>query len=429
MVRRFWLIWHMPAETTVDAAPVRRDAKVLGLVGSGHFFSHFFGIALPPLFPLLQVDLAVSYAALGALLATANVATLVCQVPVGVLVDRIGARRLLAVGLGLMSGGIAAIALAPGYGVVLALMVVIGIGNSVFHPADYAVMVARISPQRLGRAFSLHTFAGHVGWAVSPVTLAFLTVLWNWRVALAVAGLCGLLTAAWILMRGRELDNKAGDPVAQSAPAKTKATPETTITPMRALVSTPIILFFMYMVFSAVSSGGLNGFTVTVLVDARGVPLAAANFALTTMFVCSALGVLLGGLIADRTRRHDLIIVAGYCAAAGVAAILGLVPMPLAALAAGLGVVGLAQGMIRPSRDMMVRAMAPPGSVGTVFGFVTSGMNVGSAAAPIFFGWLIDRGFGGGVFVFAAGAMLLALGSALLASNRATARVRTQVVE
>lgn len=415
----------MPAETIIDAAPVRRDAKVLGLVGSGHFFSHFFGIALPPLFPLLQVDLAVSYAALGALLATANIATLVCQVPVGVLVDRVGARRLLAVGLGLMSGGIAAIALAPGYGVVLALMVFVGIGNSVFHPADYAVLVARISPQRLGRAFSLHTFAGHLGWVVSPMILAFLTVLWNWRVALAVAGLCGLLTAAWILMRGRELDIEASGPVEQAAPAKTK----TTMAPVRALVSTPVILFFLYMVFSAVSSSGLNGFTVTVLVDARGVPLAAANFALTTMFVFSALGVLLGGLIADRTRRHDLIVVTGYCAAAGVVAILGLVPAPLAALAAGFGVVGLAQGMIRPSRDMMVRAIAPPGSVGTVFGFVTAGMNVGSAAAPILFGWLIDRGFGGGVFVVAAGAMLLALGSAFLASNRATARGRAQVGE
>jgi len=417
----------MSAETNINAAPVQRDAKILGLVGAGHFFSHFFGIALPPLFPLMQADMAVSYAALGALLAMANVATMVCQVPVGVLVDRVGARLPLVIGLSLMSGGIAAISIAPAYGVALALMLVVGIGNSVFHPADYAVMSAHISPQRLGRAFSLHTFAGHVGWAVSPMTLAFLTTLWNWRLALAAAGLCGILTAVWILVQGRELDTKASGAGEPAPPAQTPATiAGAKIAPVRVLASAPIILFFLYMVFAAVGSSGLNGFAVTVLVNGRGVPLAAANFALTALLICSALGVLLGGLIADRTRRHDLVIVAGFCAAAGVAATLGLVSLPIAAMVGGLSVVGLAQGMIRPSRDMMVRNIAPPGSVGTVFGFVTAGLNVGSAVSPIFFGWLIDSGLSGGVFVVAAGAMLLALGAALLAGGRATARARME---
>jgi MFS family permease len=411
----------MPVDIAIDASPARRDAKILGLVGAGHFFSHFFGIALPPLFPLLQADMAVSYAALGALLATANAATLVCQVPVGVLVDRYGARRLLVIGLSLMSLGIAAIGAAPAYGVALALMLVVGIGNSVFHPADYAIMAARISPQRLGRAFSLHTFAGHVGWTISPMALALMTGLWNWRVALAAAGACGLLTALWILLQGRELDVKA--PVAKTLAG---ASSTAKAVPVRQLLSAPILLFFLYMVFAAVGSSGLNGFAVTVLVDTRGVPLATANMALTVLLVCSALGVLVGGLIADRTRRHDLVVVAGFCAAAGVAAALGLISVPIAAMVAGLGVVGLAQGMIRPSRDMMVRSVAPPGSVGTVFGIVTSGLNVGSAAAPIFFGWLIDRGFGGGIFVVAAAAMMLALGAALLANGRAVAQTKAE---
>jgi MFS transporter, FSR family, fosmidomycin resistance protein len=257
--------------------------------------------------------------------------------------------------------------------------------------------------------------------------LAFLTVLWNWRVALAIAGLCGFLTAIMILARGRDLDIETSDRAATEPPVQVSAgKAESATGSVRALMSTPIILFFLYMVFAAVASSGLNGFAVTVLVDDRGVPLAAANFALTAMLVTSALGVLLGGLIADRTRRHDLVVVAGFCTAAGIAAMLGLVPVPLAALVAGLGAVGLAQGMIRPSRDMMVRAIAPPGSVGTVFGFVTAGLNVGSAASPIFFGWLIDNGFGSGVFVVAAGAMLLALGSALLASGLSRGRKAAQ---
>ncbi|MGH7186392.1 MAG: MFS transporter, partial [Pseudomonadota bacterium] len=199
----------MPVEHAIDSPIAGRDVRVLGLVGTGHFFSHFLGIALPPLFPVMQADLSVGYAALGTLLAVANVATMICQLPVGVMVDRFGARRLLALGLGIMSGAIAAIGIVPGYGAVLAMMLLVGVGNSVFHPADYAVLAARISPQRLGRAFSLHTFAGHVGWTVSPLTLAFLTALWSWRLALIVAGTCGLVAAFWIILYGRILDEPA----------------------------------------------------------------------------------------------------------------------------------------------------------------------------------------------------------------------------
>jgi MFS family permease len=180
-----------------------------------------------------------------------------------------------------------------------------------------------------------------------------------------------------------------------------------------------MLLFFLYMVMAAVASGGLNGFTVTALVSLHGADLVTANAALTALLSASAVGVLLGGLIADRTRRHDLIMIAGFCLAAAVLVLIGLLPLPLLAVVAAMGVVGLAQGAIRPSRDMMVRNIAPAGAVGAVFGFVTTGMNVGAALAPVFFGWLVDEGFVAWVFILAALAMLLALAAALAANQRA----------
>ena len=167
----------MAAELAVaDAAP-RRTAKVLALVGTGHFFAHFYVIVLPPLFPLLRDELAVSYAALGLLLTMPSLATMVLQTPVGFLVDRFGARWPLVIGLGIMSAAVAAAGFATGYWALFVLMILMGIGNSVFHPADYAILAARIEHRRLGRAFSLHTFAGHLGWAVAPGTVVFLKYL------------------------------------------------------------------------------------------------------------------------------------------------------------------------------------------------------------------------------------------------------------
>ena len=404
----------MKAEPAAPGRPARGEAKLLALIGSGHFFSHFYLIVLPPLFPLLEAELGVGYAALGLLLSLPNLATMLLQTPIGFLVDRFGARRPLVIGLMVMGGAVAGAGLAPGYGALMALMVLMGVGNSVFHPANYAILAARIEPGRLGRAFSIHTFAGSLGWAASPAVVVFLTALWSWHVALVITGLCGVAVALVILTQGRELDAPAS-----SAPAPARVPGKRAS--LGRLLSAPMLLLFVYMMMSAISNSGLNGFTVTTLVELHGADLVTANAALTVLLVASAVGVLAGGVLADRTRRHDLIISAGFFVAAAFLVVIGLIPLPLAAIVAAMTVVGLARGAIQPSRDMMVRKVAPEGQVGAVFGFVTTGMNLGGAMAPVFFGWLVDRGLVAWIFVVAALAMLLALAAAL-AANRQGAR-------
>ncbi len=408
----------MPAEPALPGRPARGEAKLLALIGTGHFFSHFYLIVLPPLFPLLEAELGVGYAALGLLMTLPNLATMLLQTPVGFLVDRFGARRPLAIGLMVMGGAVAGAGLAPGYGALMVLMVLMGVGNSVFHPADYAILAARIEPGRLGRAFSIHSFAGNLGWAASPAMVVFLAALWSWHEALVIVGLCGVATALVILTQGRELDTAAVAAKSAAAPSETEPAPGKRGS-LGLLLSAPMLLLFVYMMMSAISNSGLNGFTVTTLVKLHGTDLVTANAALTALLVASAVGVLAGGVLADRTRRHDLIISAGFFVAASFLVVVGLVSLPLAAIVAAMTVVGLARGAIQPSRDMMVRKVAPEGQVGAVFGFVTTGMNVGGALAPVFFGWLVDRGLVAWVFMLAALAMLLALAAALAANQRA----------
>jgi predicted MFS family arabinose efflux permease len=222
-----------------------------------------------------------------------------------------------------------------------------------------------------------------------------------------------------LLAQGQVLDSRSGAVVTPKASARDKRPcPGGQPAGWRLLLSAPMLLFFLYMALSSVASGGLHGFTVTALVNSHGISLAVANGALTALLVAASLGVLLGGLVADRVRRHDLVIAAGLGLAAALLLVIGLAALPVLGVTLVMILVGLARGATFPSRDMMVRSVTPEGAAGTVFGFVTTGFNVGGALSPVFFGWLIDRGQEELVFVVAAVALMLGLAAAL-AGNRA----------
>jgi MFS transporter, FSR family, fosmidomycin resistance protein len=75
-----------------------------------------------------------------------------------------------------------------------------------------------------------------------------------------------------------------------------------------------------------------------------------------------------------------------------------------------------------PSRDMIVRAVTPPGSFGKVFGFITTGFHIGGMVAPLIFGQLLDRGHPQAVFFFIAACALVAIATVVfgMSSRRAT---------
>src|SRR5436309_8651040 len=126
-------------ESSARAPSAASDARLITVVCAGHFLSHFYSLVLPPLFPVLRGELGVSYAALGAVITASAGASAVSQLVSGFLVDRFGARRVLAGGLALLAGSIALAGMAPSYGALVAIMAVAGLGNGVFHPADYSI--------------------------------------------------------------------------------------------------------------------------------------------------------------------------------------------------------------------------------------------------------------------------------------------------
>ena len=191
-----------------DSNPVPNtgtDYKVIGLVGVAHFFSHFYIYLLPPLFPFLKTVFDVSYTELGLLLAVFSATTGLTQIPFGFLVDKYGAKFILIGGVAVEGLAFALMGFAPGYAMVMALMIVAGFANGVYHPADYAILSASVSKNRMGRAFGLHTFAGFAGFAVAGPIIIMLNIYFGWRSGLAFCGIAGLATAVLLIIFSRHL--------------------------------------------------------------------------------------------------------------------------------------------------------------------------------------------------------------------------------
>src|SRR5204862_502733 len=233
-------------------------------------------LVLPPLFPLLKAQLGIGFVELGFALTVANIMAVAAQLPVGSLVDRLGSRRMLVVALVVAGLAFVGFGLAPSYPHLLLMMVFVGVANSVFHPADYAILSANIAPDRLRRAFPVRTLAAY-------------------------------LTA-------------------------------------------------------------------------------------------QAFGVLAGGFVADRPRRHAEVAALGYGVNALVVLAIGTIGFDAAALLAAMACAGFLGGLIMPSRDMLVRAAAPPGMIGRTFGIVTAGFSISGIIGPLMFGWILDHGARPGVF-------------------------------
>src|SRR5437763_3806542 len=218
-----------------------RDVKLVGLVSAAHGMSHFYGLVLPPIFPLLTDAFGVGYTEFGLLIALMSVASGVMQTPAGMLVDRLGAGPVLIFGLGLLSGAILLFGRAPGFWWLVPLSIAAGLGSCVFHPADYAIMNARVGASRLGRAYSAHSLAGNIGWIAAPASVLGLTALFGWRAALVILGGGGLVFTLYLASQRAVLSEARTGKRIAVADAKGHGRPGP-----RVLLSMPILMCFAY---------------------------------------------------------------------------------------------------------------------------------------------------------------------------------------
>lgn len=379
---------------------MNRDYAVIGLIGTGHAASHFLQLALPPLFPFIREDLGMSYAQLGMVMTVFYVVSALLQPLAGFVVDRVGGRGVLVFGLGLMGLGTLLMGFAQGPWLLAAGALVSGVGNSVFHPADFAILNGRVSPARLGHAFSTHGVTGSLGFAVAPVFSATTAALWGWQGALfATAAMAGLILLLLLLHFEKfSFAVKEKQPIA---------------TDVRILLAGPILACFLFFTLHAAALTGLLSFGISSMTAAFNASPALASSAITAYMVGTGAGMLAGGFFVTRVERPQFVAGSGMAVSCAVMLAIAAGGVPAALLPAALAMAGLSSGLTYPSRDLIVRGSTPPGATGKVYGFVYAGLDVGSFATPVLYGWLMDTGSPQAVFYVVFGFTLAALATVL----------------
>ena len=324
-----------------DTRPLRADAAVIALVGVAHATSHLFHLLLPPLFPLLMPDFGFGYTEAGFLMTVFFTISGVGQALAGIVVDRYGARRVLMAGVGMLAASGLALAAASNYWMLVLAVAVAGLGNSVFHPADFSLLNKKVSPARLGYAFSVHGLSGNLGWALGAAISGTALAWAGWRGAGLAAALVAL-AAVVALQYARPLLDDDRPKVGAGNTASTG---------VFAFLGLPAIwLAFMFFLLITAAFGGLQSFSVPVLGGLYGISAAAGVAALTGYLLGSAGGMVAGGFIAVRVHAHDRTVGAALVGAAvfAIALATGLPPgWAVLPLMVGIGVgVGLALSTI-----------------------------------------------------------------------------------
>lgn len=377
-------------------APVRADAVVIALVGMAHATSHLFHLLLPPLFPLLMPDFGFGYTEAGFLMTVFFAISGVGQALAGIVVDRYGARRVLMAGVGLLAASGLALAAAVNYSMLLLAVALAGVGNSVFHPADFSLLNKKVSPARLGYAFSVHGLSGNLGWALGA-TISGTALAWaGWRGAGVAAALVALCSVAALQLARPLLDDERPR-VGAGATAGT--------TTFGFLGLPAIWLAFMFFLLVTAAFGGLQSFSAPVLGGIYGLTAAAGVAALTGYLLGSAAGMVAGGFVAVRVHAHERTVGSALVGAAIFASVLASGLPPAWSVIPLMVGIGIGVGLAGPSRDLLVRRVATESlaggnaspAFGRVYGFVYSGLDVGLALGPLAFGMLLDAGGRDGV--------------------------------
>ncbi|SDW74353.1 MULTISPECIES: MFS transporter [Variovorax] len=367
---------------------LRTDAKLIGLVGLAHAVSHFSQLILAPLFPWLKDAFNVSYVELGAVLTVFFVVSCIVQAASGFIVDKLGPRPVLFVGLGALGLAAFGYAAAQSYWMLLLCAVVGGIGNGVFHPVDYTLFNRKVAPTRLGHAYSVHGITGSLGWALAPAFVVPIAIAFSWRVALASAGVVALvvLLVLWAYRSVLSLD----------AAAVHKATGQGEPAPVGGefdFLRIPAVwMCFGFFFFYAAVISVVQTFAPVAAGHLHAVPVALVAVCLTVYMVASAAGMVVGGFLASDPTRCERIVGAGFGIAAALALVLAFASFPPVVVPVLFGAMGFVSGVAGPSRDLLVKKSTPPNATGRVYGVVYAGLDIGQALAPLVFGRLMDHG-------------------------------------
>lgn len=393
--------------------PFRQDATVIGLVGLAHASSHFSHLILPLMFPVFMQEFGLSYSQLGLLMTVFFVVSGTGQACAGFVVDRLGARPLLMMAMGIFVLTCVCASLVTGYAGLMAVAALAGLGNATFHPVDFTILNQRVSPPRLGYAFSAHGLTGNLGWAAAPVFMVGMSAAFGWRNAYLAAALLYVAILALLVLQRDKLSTQVSHHAhAAHAPAEH----------VLAFMRLPVVWWcFAFFLLSTMTMAVVQNFAVSILQAMHGVRFEDATLTLTGYMLTGAVGMFVGGFVAARSAHSDRVVAICMAVGALLFALCGTGWLGANATMVLLASSGFAIGIGGPSRDMMIKRATPKGATGRVYGLVYSGLDTGFAISPLVFGGWMDRGWYGATLLGAAGVLLLSVVAALGVGQRTSA--------
>ncbi len=402
------------ATQPTTAVTLQQDSAIIGLVGLAHASSHFSHLILPLMFPVFMREFGFNYSELGLLMTVFFVVSGVGQAFAGFVVDRLGAQPLLFAALMIFVLTCICASMVTGYGGLVLVAALAGLGNATFHPVDFTILNQRVSQARLGYAFSAHGLTGNLGWAAAPVFMAGTSALWGWRNAYVAAAIMYVLILLLLVLQRDKLRTQ----VLQSTTGTAHAPAEHAM----AFMKLPVVWWcFTFFLLSTMTLAVVQSFSVSILKAMYGVSFEAATLTISAYMLAGAVGMLVGGFVAAHRSDSDRVVAICMAVGAALFALCGTGWLSANATMVILACTGFAIGIGGPSRDMMIKRATPKGATGRVYGLVYSGLDTGFALSPLVFGGLMDRGMYGATLLGAAVVLLLSVVVALGVGQR-TAR-------
>lgn len=411
-------VYQLP-QSSQRYARRRFDWRVITLIGVAHSSSHFFQLVIPSLFVPLSEAFGLNFAQLGMLATVFYLVSSIGQAASGFVVDKLGPRPVLWFGLsGFIVAGVL-LASATSYAWLMFAAFVAGLGNSIFHPADFSILNHRVSQPRLGHAFSMHGITGNLGWALTPIFITTLTYLYSWRIAaLGASTLVAVVLLCTVIGR-RLIDVDVRRYARRKARNAARNTAISDVR-LRALLVNPVVWgAFGFFLFASFAGSAVMNYTLPILGMVHQISPVVASSALSAYMFAGALGMLAGGFLVSNNPRSERTVAATFFCAALMLTVVGMGWVPSSLAVACVALAGFFSGVAGPSRDMLVRRVTPRGASGSVYGLVYSGMDIGSAMGPLLFGIMLDIGLNQGPYVSASMAFIMASVCAAFIAHRA----------
>lgn len=353
-------------------------------------------VLLPPIFAILGNEFGVTLTDLGVAVGVLGVFGMLFQLPFGYVSDNYSRTLTLGIGLGLGAVGVLMLAFAPNYYWLLLSQAVLGTGIAAHHPAHYPLLSDATRDGNLGRVFSVHGFAGNLGYAVAPAVITGIVAIggMTWRHAFFLIGIVGgayavfaVAILAWHVSEDVTGPGRTSEATEKYSLASIRSQ---VVAELHSLFTSPAVLAFAVLsLVTAITNWGIRSYAVVLLTDGYGLTLGSANAVLTVMFVAAAVLILVGGELSDRFSAR-LVLYFSYSIVTLAAAAAATLVLPRTVAMICVVLTGGTLMMGGPAKDKLVDKLSVRGDLGKNFAIVSVGVSLGGSVAPPLFGAIID---------------------------------------